>query len=120
MQHNWIGRSEGALVRFPLVGRDDVVEVFTTRPDTLFGASFCALSPNHPLAGELAAGDPALAAFVAECNRSSTSEADIETAEKHGYRTALEVAHPFRTGVTLPVYVANFVDRKSTRMDYSH
>jgi len=109
MQQNWIGRSEGARVRFPLVGRDEALEVFTTRPDTLFGASFCAVSANHPLATELAATDPALAAFVAECNRMSTSEADIETAEKKGYRTPLTVAHPFRDGVTLPVYVANFV-----------
>src|SRR3546814_14529365 len=90
MQQNWIGRSEGARVRFPLVGRDDVVEVFTTRPDTLFGASFCALSPNHPLAGGLAAGDPALAAFVAECNRRSPSEADIEPTDQHGNRPALQ------------------------------
>jgi len=109
MQQNWIGRSEGARVRFPVVGRDDAIEVFTTRPDTLFGASFCAVSPNHPLAAELAERDPALAGFIAECNRSSTSEADIETAEKKGHRTGLEVAHPFRPGVTLPIYVANFV-----------
>ena len=109
MQQNWIGRSEGARVRFGIVGRDDAVEVFTTRPDTLFGASFCAISPNHPLAAELAGRDPGLAAFIAECNRSSTSEADIETAEKRGHRTGLEVRHPFRQGVTMPVYVANFV-----------
>ncbi|GHD39645.1 leucine--tRNA ligase [Thalassobaculum fulvum] len=109
MQHNWIGRSEGARVRFELVGRDDVLEIFTTRPDTLFGASFCAVSANHPLVAEFAEKDPALAAFVAECNRSSTSEADIETAEKKGYLTPLRVRHPFRDGVTLPVYVANFV-----------
>jgi len=109
MQHNWIGRSEGARVRFAIVGRDDTMEVFTTRPDTLFGASFCAISPNHPLAAELAERDPGLAAFIAECNRSSTSEADIETAEKRGHRTGLEVRHPFRHGVTMPVYVANFV-----------
>ncbi|MEQ9334106.1 leucine--tRNA ligase [Thalassobaculum sp.] len=109
MQHNWIGRSEGARVRFELVGRDDSLEVFTTRPDTLYGASFCAVSPNHPLAAEAAASDPELAAFIAECNRSSTSEADIETAEKRGYRTPLTVRHPFVDGQTLPVYVANFV-----------
>lgn len=109
MQHNWIGRSEGARVRFEIVGRGDSLEVFTTRPDTLFGASFAAVSPNHPLAAEMADGDPELTAFIAECNRSSTSEADIETAEKRGYRTRLEVAHPFRPGVTMPVYVANFV-----------
>lgn len=109
MQHNWIGRSEGARVRFQLAGRDDSLEVFTTRPDTLFGASFCAVSANHPLATEMAEGNPELQAFIAECNRMGTSEADIETAEKRGYRTALEVEHPFVPGKTLPVYVANFV-----------
>ncbi len=109
MQANWIGRSEGAYVRFALEGRDDRLEVFTTRPDTLFGASFCALSPNHPLTEELAAKDDALAAFVAECQRLGTSEAVIETAEKRGYDTGLRVKHPLIEGHTLPVYVANFV-----------
>ena len=109
MQHNWIGRSEGARVRFKLVEREGDLEVFTTRHDTLFGATFCALSPNHPLAGALAEGDPELQAFIAECNRMGTSEAEIETAEKRGYRTSVTVEHPFRPGVTLPVYVANFV-----------
>ena len=110
MQENWIGRSEGARVRFPIIGRDgEALEVFTTRPDTLFGASFCALAPNHPLSEELARTDPALQAFIAECQRIGTSEAAIEAAEKSGYRTAVEVGHPFVEGMTLPVYVANFV-----------
>ena len=86
MQENWIGRSEGARVFFAIAGQDERIEVFTTRPDTLFGASFLALSPNHPLALRLAENDPALAAFIAECNRMGTSEAVIETAEKRGYR----------------------------------
>ncbi|MDP7540432.1 MAG: class I tRNA ligase family protein, partial [Alphaproteobacteria bacterium] len=80
MQANWIGRSEGARLRFRLGGRDDRLEVFTTRPDTLFGASFCAIAANHPLAVELAESDSALADFIAECNRIGTSEADLETA----------------------------------------
>jgi leucyl-tRNA synthetase len=109
MQEHWIGRSEGARVRFELEGRDDRLEVFTTRPDTLFGAAFCALAPNHPLAEELGRSDPGLAAFIAECNRMGTSEAALETAEKKGYRTSLRARHPFRAGATLPVYVANFV-----------
>jgi len=109
MQQNWIGRSEGARVRFVLKGRDDRLEVFTTRHDTLFGASFCAISPNHPLAAELAATDPALADFVAECGRLGTSEEAIETAEKKGYDTGLVALHPFDDGWELPVYVANFV-----------
>ncbi len=109
MQEKWIGRSEGARFRFPLAGRRDALEVFSTRPDTLFGASFCAMSPNHPLAAELAARDPALAAFIAECNRMGTSQAALETAEKLGYDTGLKAVHPFDPAIELPVYVANFV-----------
>ncbi|HTS94164.1 MAG TPA: leucine--tRNA ligase [Stellaceae bacterium] len=109
MQENWIGRSEGARVLFPLKGRSDKLEIYTTRPDTLFGASFCALSPNHALASELAKTDPALREFIAECNRMGTSEAVLETAEKKGYDTGIEVEHPLMPGKTLPVYVANFI-----------
>ena len=109
MQENWIGKSEGARLRFRLVDRPDSIEVFTTRPDTLFGASFLAISPNHPLAGELAKNDPELAAFILECNRTGTSEVAIETGEKHGYATSLKVEHVFDSTWKLPVYVANFV-----------
>ena len=109
MQRNWIGRSEGARIFFELAGRDERLEVFTTRPDTLFGASFCAIAANHPLAQALAAGDPKLQAFIAECNRVATSEEAIETAEKTGYATGVEAEHPFVEGHRLPVYVANFV-----------
>jgi leucyl-tRNA synthetase len=121
MQDNWIGRSEGARVRFRLSanagpsgrslpeGSDGVVEVFTTRPDTLFGAAFIAVSPNHPLADALAQSDARLAAFIAECNALGTSEEAIEKAEKKGVPTGLVAAHPFIDGRTLPVYVANFV-----------
>ena len=109
MQENWIGRSEGARVFFVLSGRDDRLEVFTTRPDTLFGASFLAVAPNHPLAEALAARDAKLRDFVAECNRMGTSEAAIETAEKLGYDTGIKAAHPFDAKRNLPVYVANFV-----------
>jgi len=109
MQTNWIGRSEGARIRFALKGRHDRLEVFTTRHDTLFGASFCAISANHPLARERAADDPALTEFIADCNRLGTTEEAIETAEKKGYDTGLRAAHPFVEGLELPVYVANFV-----------
>ncbi len=109
MQHNWIGRSEGAHVQFEISGRDDSLEVFTTRHDTLFGASFCAIAANHPLAMSVAESDPELAAFIAECNRMSTSEAAIETAEKKGYDTGLKARHPIIDGLELPIYVANFV-----------
>jgi leucyl-tRNA synthetase len=109
MQENWIGRSEGARVFFDIADKDERIEVFTTRPDTLFGASFLAISPNHPLALRLAEQDADLGAFLAECNRMSTSEAAIETAEKRGYRTGLAAIHPFDETRQVPVYVANFV-----------
>jgi leucyl-tRNA synthetase len=113
MQRNWIGRSEGARVLFPIMGvpGDEAyrLEIFTTRPDTLFGASFCALSPHHPLAQALAKDNPALAGFIRECDRIGTSEEAIETAEKMGFDTGLKARHPFIEGKTLPVYVANFV-----------
>ena len=108
MQTNWIGRSEGLRMRFALKGRTDRLEVFTTRHDTIFGASFMALSPEHPLAAELAASDPALAAFIAECGRTGTGEAAIERAGKKGRDTGLRALHPF-DGRELPVFVANFV-----------
>ncbi len=113
MQRNWIGRSEGMRIRFafddrPPEGFDDI-EVFTTRHDTLFGASFIALSPGYPLAQALAADDPDLAGFIAECQRAGTSEEALETAEKQGYDTGLKVKHPFVPDLDLPVYVANFV-----------
>jgi leucyl-tRNA synthetase len=114
MQANWIGRSEGARVFWPLVGADgqdagQALEVFTTRPDTLFGASFCAVSPHHPLAVKLADNNAGLAAFIAECSRSGTATADIETAEKKGFDTGLKARHPFVAGLDVPVFVANFV-----------
>ncbi len=109
MQRNWIGRSQGARIDFRIEGRDAPLEIFTTRPDTLFGASFMAISPHHPLAAELARDDAGLEAFIAECDRLGTSEEAIETAEKRGFDTGLAARHPFIEGATLPVYVANFV-----------
>ena len=115
MQENWIGKSEGARVFFKLTEEsakafsNKNLEVFTTRPDTLFGASFVAISANHPLATELAKNDPKIAAFVAECNRTGTSIVDIEKGEKLGYKTSVEVTHPFDASWKLPVYIANFV-----------
>jgi len=109
MQRNWIGRSQGASIRFRFADSEETVEVFSTRPDTLFGASFIALSPQHPLTVLLAEQDKALADFVEECAHLGTSEAAIEQAEKRGYDTGLEVLHPFLPEKHLPVYVANFV-----------
>ena len=108
MQKNWIGRSEGLRFTFDLSNRE-TLEVFTTRPDTLFGASFVALSPEHPLTQELAKNDPKLTAFIAECRKIGTAEAEIEKAEKLGYDTGLTATHPFDENWQLPVYVANFV-----------
>ncbi len=108
MQKNWIGRSEGLRFQFTL-SNSEKLDVFTTRPDTLFGASFVALSPDHPLAQELAAKDKKLDAFIAECRKTGTAEAEIEKAEKLGFDTGLTAAHPFDPNWKLPVMVANFV-----------
>ncbi|HKN27089.1 MAG TPA: leucine--tRNA ligase [Roseiarcus sp.] len=119
MQRNWIGRSEGLMIRFvvdpatrgALAGEPGVseLEVYTTRPDTLFGAKFMAVAPDHPLAAAAARHDPALASFIEECRKVGTSVAAIETAEKKGFDTGLKVFHPFDPDWRLPVYVANFI-----------
>jgi leucyl-tRNA synthetase len=114
MQKNWIGRSEGLLVRFMLdpattPNRESELEVFTTRPDTLFGAKFLAIAPDHPLAMAAAAKNPALAEFIAECKRTGTATEAIETAEKKGFDTGIKATHPFDPAWQLPVYVANFI-----------
>jgi leucyl-tRNA synthetase len=114
MQKNWIGRSEGMTIRWEIVpstvlaGEKDVT-VYTTRPDTLFGASFLAIAADHPIAKAAAAADPAIEAFVEECHRHGTSLAALETAEKKGIDTGIRVKHPLDPSWELPVYVANFV-----------
>ena len=107
MQRNWIGRSEGATVRFP---RDDgeAIEVYTTRPDTLMGATYLAVAPQHPLAIEAAANNPELATFIEQLGHIKVAEADMATLEKQGMDTGLTVSHPL-TGKPLPLWVANFV-----------
>ena len=112
MQANWIGRSEGARIRFPLTAPEAGIadiEVYTTRPDTLFGMSFLALAPEHPLALALAEHNPQAAEFIAECRRLGTTAAAIETTEKRGLPTGLTVRHPFIEGAEIPVWIANFV-----------
>jgi len=114
MQKNWIGRSEGLLVRFALdpasaPNGETELEVFTTRPDTLFGAKFMALAPDHPLAAAAAKHNPALAEFIEQCKHRGTAQAEIETAEKLGFDTGIRVRHPFEAAWELPVYVANFI-----------
>ncbi len=108
MQKNWIGRSEGLKFQFTL-SDGEKLDVFTTRPDTLFGASFVALSPDHPLTQELAKSDLKLQDFIAQCHKTGTAEAEIEKAEKLGYDTGLTAIHPFDPNWKLPVMVANFV-----------
>ncbi len=114
MQKNWIGKSYGAMLRFTMAGDNapeeyKELEIYTTRPDTIYGASFCAISPEHPLAQQLAESNADLNAFIEDCKKIGTSQEDIDKAEKKGFDTGLEVVHPFIEGKTLPVYVANFI-----------
>ena len=114
MQENWIGKSRGLKLRWLFSGAapagfDEGLEVYTTRPDTLYGASFLAIAPDHPLAAQIAARDAKAADFVETCRRGGVSEAELEAGEKLGYDTGLKVAHPFDSDWTLPVWIANFV-----------
>ena len=113
MQKNWIGRSEGLTLRWEIAGAAPTghseITVYTTRPDTLFGASFLAIAADHPLAKAVAEGNAEIAAFCDECRRAGTSLAALETAEKKGIDTGVKVRHPFDPAWELPVYVANFV-----------
>ena len=109
MQENWIGKSQGLRCTFKLADSTEGIEVFTTRPDTMYGASFVAIAAEHPLAHAMAANAPELAAFIADCKRGGTTAAEIETAEKMGFYTGLSVTHPLDPDWHLPVYVANFV-----------
>jgi leucyl-tRNA synthetase len=109
MQQNWIGKSQGAQFKFNLTTTDGQIDVYTTRPDTLFGASFVALAVDHPMARQLAEGKDGFEAFVKQCQATGTSEAAIEQAEKIGFDTGHTVAHPFIEGKELPVYLANFI-----------
>ena len=114
MQRNWIGRSEGLLVRFALdpattPAGETELKIFTTRPDTLFGAKFMAMSADHPLAQAAAAKNAELAEFIAEIKRMGTAQEIIDTAEKQGFDTGIRAIHPFDPSWKLPVYVANFV-----------
>ena len=109
MQENWIGKSQGLEFRFKFPASDDSIAVFTTRPDTLFGASFVAIAPDHPLAEQLAANAPELAEFIATCRASGTAQAELDTAEKLGFNTGLSVEHPLDPDWHLPVWVVNYV-----------
>ena len=108
MQKNWIGRSEGAEISFAIDGTDEVIKVFTTRPDTLMGVTYVAVAAEHPLCLQAAENNPDLQAFIEEAKVMSTAEADMETMEKKGMDIGIKGVHPI-TGETVPVYTANFV-----------
>jgi leucyl-tRNA synthetase len=108
MQAHWIGRSEGVAFSFAIKGRTEQLEVYTTRPDTIMGVTFCSIAADHPLAREVAAADATMAQFVHECQQGETREEAIERMEKRGCDTGLRAIHPF-TGDEVPIFVANFV-----------
>jgi len=107
-QRNWIGRSEGVLARFGVEDSDEVLEIFTTRPDTIMGVTYMAVAAEHPLALEAAHNNPELAAFIEECRQGGVSEAELETMEKKGFPLGIHALHPIN-GSLVPVYAANFV-----------
>ncbi|WP_088311170.1 leucine--tRNA ligase [Novosphingobium sp. B 225] len=109
MQENWIGKSQGLRCKFNFVDSEDGIEVYTTRPDTMFGASFVAIAADHPFAQQMAENLPELQNFIAECKRGGTTAAELETADKLGFNTGYSVEHPLKKAWHLPVYVANFV-----------
>ncbi len=109
MQENWIGKSSGAIVYFNLTNSTETIDVYTTRPDTLFGASFIAVSPDHPISQRLATNNENIAEFITECKKNGTTEKELERAEKKGFYTGLTVDHPLIVGKKLPVFIANFV-----------
>ncbi|MBF0126014.1 MAG: leucine--tRNA ligase [Magnetococcales bacterium] len=108
MQTNWIGKSHGVEFSFAIEGHEATLPVYTTRPDTIMGVTFCSIAPEHPLSREVAAANPAAAAFIAECQQSGTSEEALERMEKKGFDSGLLAIHPF-TGERIPIYIANFV-----------
>ncbi|WP_313325330.1 leucine--tRNA ligase [Sphingobium yanoikuyae] len=110
MQENWIGKSVGLQFSFkPVAPFDSEIEVYSTRPDTIFGASFVAIAADHPVAQAVAANNPDAVAFIEKCKEGGTTAAELETAEKLGFDTGLTVAHPFDPEWHLPVFIANFV-----------
>ena len=108
MQRNWIGKSSGAEIKYQLENSDDFLAAFTTRPDTLFGVSFIAISPNHKISIDLAKNNESISDFLLQCNETSAAEADMAKAEKLGFQTNLRVIHPF-TKELIPVWIGNFV-----------
>lgn len=108
MQINWIGKSQGADIKFKVKDSDESIEIYTTRHDTIFGASFIAIAYNHPIVSKLDLDSPEVKAIIEKCSK-NTKAADIEKAEKEGVDTGIRVLHPFDESIELPVYIANFV-----------
>ncbi|MDC1375771.1 leucine--tRNA ligase [bacterium] len=109
MQKNWIGKSKGATIKFKINNSKKIIKIFTTRPDTIFGATFIAISPHHPLASEIGKKDKNAQEFIDFCEKQSTSEVDLEKAEKFGYETTLTSSHPLKSNVELKIFIANFI-----------
>ncbi|MDC1356251.1 leucine--tRNA ligase [Pseudomonadota bacterium] len=109
MQKNWIGKSKGATISFKVNNSENIIKIFTTRPDTIFGATFIAISPQHPLTSEIKKKDKGAQNFIDFCEKQSTTEIDIEKAEKFGYETSLNASHPFKKNVQLKIFIANFI-----------
>ena len=109
MQRNWIGKSNGATISFSLNHSDDKIDIFTTRPDTIFGATFIAISPKHPLSLKIAENDNNAKDFINLCEKQSDKAEDLEKTDKLGYETNFTVSHPFKEGVNLKIYIANFI-----------
>lgn len=109
MQKEWVGKSYGCNIKFVIKDSDKFIEAFSTLPETLFGAAFCAISFDHPMAIELGNGDSNIKKFIEECKSGSVAEKSLETAEKNGFNTGLQVEHPLIEGKYLPVFIANFV-----------
>ncbi len=109
MQRNWIGKSRGATLNFSINNSKDIIKIFTTRPDTIFGATFIAISPEHQLSLEISENDNKAKEFLKFCEKQSNKEVDLEKGDKFGYETGLTVSHPLKKGVNLKIYIANFV-----------
>lgn len=109
MQRNWIGRSDGARVRFQIEGSDAELEFYTTRPDTIYGVTFCAIAPEHPVALQAAKSDAKLQAFIDDCRKLAVNEEALEKVEKTGYLLPFKAVHPLDSSRTLPVFVANYI-----------
>lgn len=109
MQKNWIGKSEGALINFKLVNSNEIITIYTTRPETIYGASFIGISSNHPLTEKLAKTDTKIRDFILECQKTAVNEETVETMEKNGINTGISVEHPLNSNWRLPVYIANFI-----------